>query len=124
MDVQIETQNVELPRHSGPSLRGRVHKAMSHVGRHIVRLQLTLRDVNGQKGGRDKVCTVRATLAEGGEVVVVDRNHGVRAALFGALRRTRVVINRELKRRRRNQRRNRANSNYDELTARMIMESA
>jgi hypothetical protein len=77
VEVQIETQNVDLPRHAGAKLRQRVRKAMSHVGQHVSRMQLTLRDVNGAKGGCDKVCTIR-----------------------------------------------RARPHYDDLTARIVMESA
>ncbi|XOV85599.1 MAG: hypothetical protein ACFHXK_10890 [bacterium] len=122
MEVQIETQNVEIPVNSSRNLAERVRKSMSHVGNHVLRLHLSLRDVNGLKGGRDKVCTIRATLASGGEVVVVDRNKQVRKALFNALRRGRVVINRELKRRR--QQKRRRDDAADELSTRIWLESA
>ena len=122
MEVQIETQNVDIPVNGSRGLAQRVRKSMSHLGSHIIRLHLSLRDVNGVKGGRDKVCTLRATLASGGEVVVVDRNRQVRKALFSALRRSRVAINRELKRRRQ-QKRRRVEA-ADELSARMWLESA
>jgi len=122
MEVQIETQNIDIPANSSSSLAQRVRKAMSHVGGHIIRLHLSLRDVNGVKGGRDKICTLRATLASGGEVVVVDRDKQVRKALFNALRRSRVVINRELKRRRQKSRRRVEAA--DELSNRMWLESA
>jgi hypothetical protein len=105
MDIQIETQNVEIPPNSSRILRKRVRKAMDHAGLQISRLHLTLRDSNGRKGGRDKICTVRATLATGGEIVVVDRSHKLREGLFRALRRSRGVIRRELIRRRQKARR-------------------
>ena len=104
MDIQIETQNIEIPRHSSKRLRQRIRRAMNQAGLQIARLHLNLRDVNGNKGGRDKVCTVRATLATGGEVVVVDRGTGMRESLFRALRRSRSLIRRELVRRRQQER--------------------
>jgi putative sigma-54 modulation protein len=100
MDIQIETQNVEIPPHSSKRLNSLVRQAMDKAGLQISRLHLSLRDVNGEKGGRDKVCTVRATLVTGGEVVVVDRGTRMRESLFRALRRSRNVIRRELVRRR------------------------
>ena len=105
MDIQIETQNVEIPPHSSTRLRSRIRQAMDKAGLQISRLHLSLRDVNGSKGGRDKVCTVRATLVTGGEVVVVDRGTKVRESLFRALRRSKTVIRRELIRRRQRARR-------------------
>lgn len=100
MDIHIETQNVEIPPHSSKRLNGLVRQAMDQAGLQIARLHLSLRDVNGNKGGRDKVCTVRATLLAGGEVVVVDRGTKMRESLFRALRRSRTVIRQELVRRR------------------------
>ena len=107
MDIQIETQNVEIPPHSSRRLNSLVRQAMDKAGLQIARLHLSLRDVNGEKGGRDKVCTVRATLATGGEVVVVDRGTRMRESLFRALRRSRSVIRRELVRRRQRARKQR-----------------
>jgi ribosome-associated translation inhibitor RaiA len=104
MDIQIETQNVEIPPHSSKRLNSMIRQAMNKAGLQISRLHLSLRDVNGKKGGRDKVCTVRATLATGGEIVVVDRGHKMRESLFRALRRSRSVIRRELVRRRQRER--------------------
>jgi ribosome-associated translation inhibitor RaiA len=107
MDIQIETQNVEIPPHATTRLRSRIRKAMDQAGLQITRLHLTLRNVNGKKRRHEKVCTVRATLATGGEVVVVDRSGKMRESLFRALRRSRSVIRRELTRRRQRARKQR-----------------
>ena len=105
MEVLIETQNVILPTNGTSTLRRRVSKAMQRLSTHVSRLHLSIKDVNGKKGGRDKVCTVRATLVQGGQIVVIDKSEKVRRALFRALRRSRSVIRSELKRRRQRQRR-------------------
>lgn len=109
MDIQIETQNVEVPPQSSKRLNSLIRQAMDRAGPKIARLHLSLRDVTGKKGGRTKVCTVRATLVEGGEVVVVDRSTKMLESLFGALRRSRSVIRRELVRRRQRARQMRVN---------------
>ena len=116
MDIQIETQNVEIPPHSSKRLSSVIRQAMDKAGLQIARLHLSLRDVNGEKGGRDKVCTVRATLATGGEIVVVDRGHKMRESLFRALRRSRSVIRRELIRRQQRARKTRFNTQAASLT--------
>lgn len=121
MEVQIETQNVEIPPNNSSGLVERIAKSMSHVAAHVMRLHLSLRDVNGAKGGKDKICTIRASLQSGGEVVVVERGESVRKALFNALRRIRLVISREMRRRR--QKARRRVSVGDELTQRMWLES-
>ena len=110
MDIHIETQNVEMPPHASTRLRSRVRRVMDQAGLKIARLHLSLRDVNGRKGGRDKICTVRATLITGGEIIVVDRSTKMRKSLFRALRRSRSVIRRELLRRRQRERKSRLNA--------------
>ena len=100
MDIQIETQNVEIPPHDTTRLRRLIKGAMDKTGLQIARLHLSLRNVTGKKGRQEKVCTVRATLATGGEIVVIDRSNKMRESLFRALRRSRSVIRRELVRRR------------------------
>ncbi len=100
MDLQIETQDVDLPPHSLESLRSRVQRAMGRVGDNVSRLHLSLRDENSSKGGRDKICVVRATLNTGGEILVVDRSRRLPRALFRGLRRSKVLVRRELKKRR------------------------
>ena len=100
MKIQIETQDIVIPTHSLPTLRKRVLRAMAQVSEHVNCLHLSLRDINGAKGGRDKVCTVRATLMQGGEVLVVDRSARLPKAIFRGLRRSKHLIRRELKRRR------------------------
>lgn len=108
MDIQIETQDVDLPPHSLISLRQRVLRAMGRVGDNVRCLHLSLRDVNGTKGGRDKVCVVRVALNSGGEVLVVDRSRRLPRALFRGLRRSKVLIRRELKKRRQRDRQRRS----------------
>ena len=100
MDVRIETQNVVLPSNSLLGLRRRIARVMRNLSQSIDYLHVTLRDVNGDKGGRDKVCTIRARLLRGGEVVVVDRSSKTPKALFRGLRRARNLVHREIKRRR------------------------
>lgn len=101
MNIQIETQDVSLPANSLPKLRKQIARSMNNVSEQINRLHLTMRDVNGAKGGYDKVCTVRATLVDGGELLVMDRSNRLPRALFRGLRRIKRSIRRDLKRRRR-----------------------
>ena len=44
-------------------------------------------DVNGPRGGVDKVCTVTAALSRGGSIQVQDRNRSAIAAVYNAAHR-------------------------------------
>jgi len=99
MEIRVDTQRVNLPRRSISALRHRIGQAFERVGSGVRRLHITLKDINGPRGGRDKVCVLRAELADGGEVVVVDRSEKLRRALFRSLRRGRRLVRREAQRR-------------------------
>ncbi len=92
MKVQIETQNVVLPPYSQETLVKRVKDALNYAAKGVSSLRLNLRDINGQKGGQDKVCTIHATLVGGGEIVVIDRKAKLRHSLGSALRRAQRII--------------------------------
>ncbi len=116
MNVTLEARHVALPRHAGPSIVTRVRTVLSRFAGKVARLDVTLKDINGPRGGRDKVCVLRAELADGGQVVVVDRDTRLRVALNGCLRRSRQLLSRELRRRRGRSRRQRVRA-FAEQTA-------
>lgn len=104
MEIRVDTQRVNLPRRGVSALRRRIGRAFERVASGVTHLHVTLRDINGPRGGRDKVCVLRAELADGGEVMVVDRSETLRRALFRSLRRGRQLVRREVERRRSRQR--------------------
>lgn len=105
MNVQLETHHVVLPNNAGASLTARVARVFSRLASGISNLHVTLKDINGPRGGRDKVCMLRAELADGGQIVVIDRSSKMRRAIVGCLRRSKSLIAKEVKRRRMQSRR-------------------
>lgn len=100
MEISVDSQRVTLPRRGTSALRQRIGQGFARVASGVKRLHITLKDINGPRGGRDKVCVLRAELADGGEVIVVDRSEKLRRALFRSLRRGRRLVRREVQRRR------------------------
>lgn len=105
MDIRLQTQHVVLPRRALSRIRTRVREGLERVAERVTRLQVTLKDINGPRGGRDKVCILRAELVDGGQVVVIDRAANLRRAMARCLQRSKRVIDREVKRRQRARRR-------------------
>lgn len=101
MNVQIQSQHVAIPRNAGTELATRARLALARFNDSIVRLEMTLKDINGPRGGKDKVCVVRAQLIDGRQLVVIDRNTSLRRAIGRALHRTKALIAGQLQRRRR-----------------------
>ena len=119
MNVTVETQHVTIPRHADRSIVERARTVFSRLNTRISHLSVTLKDINGPRGGEDKVCIVRARLTDGGEVLVEDRSSRLRNAVGGAFKRARMLINKEIKRRqqRRPRQRNHGLENPDLETA-------
>ena len=101
MQVSLHAQGVALPRNSRRALVRRISLVLERFAHGVARLHVSLKDVNGPRGGRDKVCILRAELASGGAVVVIDRSEKMRRAITRCLRRARLVITRESRKRRR-----------------------
>ncbi len=99
MNIHLRTQHVSLPPRSGEAIRRRLAQAFSGLTSRIARLHVTLKDVNGPRGGRDKVCILRGELAGGGEVLVRSRSDRMRQALDDCARRFRGSVYRQTKRR-------------------------
>ena len=66
---------------------------------YISALNQALEDMYGPRGGRDKVCIMRAELRNGEELVVSDKNALVSQSISRCTRRMRASIARETKRR-------------------------
>ncbi|HEY5719355.1 MAG TPA: hypothetical protein VIX81_03360 [Gammaproteobacteria bacterium] len=100
MNVKVQSRHVAIPRNAGAGLATRVQLVLARFSDSIARLELTLKDINGPRGGRDKVCVVRAQLVDGRQLVVIDRNASLRRAIGRALHRTKALIAGRLQRRR------------------------
>lgn len=107
MDIRLETRDVTLPSNGGNRLMDQAARALGRLGSHIDHVNLTLKDVNGPKGGRDKVCMLQARLNGGGEVVVVERRTNMRRAVSVCLRRAKAAIARKVALQRRHERQHR-----------------
>lgn len=100
MQVLLETQHISLPRNSRLALIGRIRRIFSHAAQHVHSLQIQLRGTNAFKGGIDKLCTVRAKLADGSIVVIHERNAHLATALYQGVRLMRKSIVRKVMKRR------------------------
>lgn len=99
MNVHIDAHHIELP--DTVTVEQRVRRSLSRFAEHLRRVTVTLRDDNGPRGGRDKVCTLRVELqGGGGQIIVIDRSASLQRAITRNLRRSRLLVARALKRRR------------------------
>lgn len=72
--------------------------ALSRFDSKIDQVVLTLRDLNGPKGGIDKECSVRLKLYRGEDIVVTDRDESVEACVSRAADRAARTLSRRIER--------------------------
>lgn len=58
MELAVNTLNIEMTHDAIARIKEKVRKVFSRVSDNIMAVKLTLDDVNGPKGGRDKKCMV------------------------------------------------------------------
>jgi hypothetical protein len=99
MQVFLESSGLALPSNEGQVLAARFRSAFERFEYRIARLCVNLKDVNGPRGGRDKVCMIRVELTKGGQIIVRERTFRLRRAIAKSIRRARALVAHELKRR-------------------------
>ena len=77
----------------------RLRLATGRFERQLGDITVQLEDVNGHRGGVDKVCLITADLPFAGRVVVEERGEGFMGVAFRAAHRFRDSVKRRIKRR-------------------------
>jgi hypothetical protein len=80
-------------------LRRKLGMKLGKFARAIERVSVRVRDVNGPRGGIDKLCAVKVTLIRLPSVVVEHKHASLQGAMDGALRRVEVAVRRGVQRR-------------------------
>jgi hypothetical protein len=73
---------------------------LGKFGAAIERVSVRVRDINGPRGGIDKICRVKVVLSRLPSVVVEQRDAAKQAAIDAALARTEQAVRRSLQRER------------------------
>ena len=91
---------MELTREDRAYIRHRIDAKVGKLESSVERVSVRLEDVNGPRGGVDKVCRAKVTV-KGLPVVVVERRHqSARAAVDGTMDATERAVRKILGRRR------------------------
>lgn len=98
--AQIRTAGVELSREDRDYIRHRVDRKVGKLMPSVERASFRLADVNGPRGGVDKVCRAKVMVRGLPPVVVERRDRSARAAVDGVLQATTRAVRKVLDRRR------------------------
>ena len=78
----------------------RVRLALGRIGRRVRQVEVTLRDLNGPRGGIDQECLIRIEVEPAHQIVADARADSPQAAIAEATRRASAALRRRLQRRR------------------------
>ena len=81
-----------MSREDRDYIRRKIDTRVGKFASSVERVSFRLEDVNGPRGGVDKVCRARVTVAGRPSVVVERRDHSVRAAVEGTLKATERAV--------------------------------
>lgn len=101
MVIQIRTTNLLLAPALEVRLREQFSQALSRFSPHVREVVVRVTDVNGPRGGVDKLCRAILTLDGGGVLVAEGRGESVGQAAAVAARRCQAQIRRWSAKRRR-----------------------
>ena len=105
MNPRIHVQGFELSAAIDNWTRSQLAKTLRRYGPEIVATDVYLKDVNGPKGGQDKLALVRVQLRGTADVIIETAHSDLYVAIDRSARRTRRAVRRTLDKRRNQQRR-------------------
>ena len=101
MNILIESSRSGEPQVWRQQVEGRVRLVLHRLQGQVQQARISLRDINGPRGGVDKQCQILLTTAGHGQLVVVSRAEHAQGALNQALQRAMHALTRSWQRRRR-----------------------
>lgn len=100
MRLEIRRRGVNVTEGLRSYLQERLGVALGRFARHINRVRVYLRDVNGPRGGLGKKCRMVVELPPRGRVVVAGADLGISGAIARTAGRAGFAVKRYVKRRR------------------------
>ena len=97
--VHIRADGASIDAADRAYLRRKLEARLGKFVRAVERASVRIRDVNGPRGGVDKLCAIKVVLAGLPRVVVEQQHASLQAAMDGALQRVGRAVRRSVKRR-------------------------
>ena len=100
MQIDIQARNFLLTKALRGHVERRLNFALNTREDHIQRINVRLSDVNGPRGGEDKLCHIQVVLPHLADVVIEDTEEDLYAAIDRAANRAGRTVGRRLTRQR------------------------
>lgn len=90
--AHVRTIGVDLDPTDRELIRRKLGRRLSKFGTSIERISVRLKDINGPRGGIDKLCRIKVVLSGQPSVVTEHRDASKQAAIDGALSRIEPAV--------------------------------
>ena len=100
IQAHIRGVGMTLPAADADYARLKLERSLGRFAGAIERASMRFEDINGSRGGVDKLCRVKVVLPGLPTVLVEERHRSLRAAVDVALERTKRAVRRSVQRRR------------------------
>lgn len=97
MKLRLATRGIELSSDLHDYVRRRAHFSLGRFAGEIRSLSIRLVDVNGPRGGIDKLCDIRVDVGLRQPVIVRERQANIHAAVAFAVERAERAVQRQLR---------------------------
>jgi ribosome-associated translation inhibitor RaiA len=97
--AHIRVEDAPIAQHDRDYLRRKLGTKLGKFARAVERVSVRIHDVNGPRGGVDKVCAIKVVLSGLPSVVIEERHASLQAAMDRAIGRTERAVRRSMKRR-------------------------
>jgi putative sigma-54 modulation protein len=97
MKVEVKGRHLDVSEALRAYTERRLNFAIGSFGPRIMRTQVCIADVNGPKGGVDKVCAIAVCLVQTGWVFATADSASAYSAVDGAASRIRAVVARRIR---------------------------
>ena len=100
MQLEIRVRNTDVVDALRAYVERRLRFALNRLNNGIKRVRVWIGDLNGPRGGVDKLCRIRVDVVPSGTLLVEERNADIYGAIDRAAHRLKESMRRELQRRR------------------------
>ena len=94
MQMDITAEDLSLTDSLRDHIERRIRSAVGRRARHVRTVRVRCSDINGPRGGADKQCKIRATLAPRGELVITDSDRDLYATINRSASRLKHAVSR------------------------------
>ncbi len=95
MKIDIQAKQLKLGQTFKHNIKVKIRRLFQHSIEHIDHINITVADINGPKGGEDKVCKINVSVGGMPNILVSAREASAYKAVTQAIRKASASLNRQ-----------------------------